>query len=586
MSEQKVCPTCGTEYPMSERFCPRDGSALRSQNKQNDLVGMVIADRYHVIKKLGEGGMGAVYLAEHVKMGRKSAIKVMNPGTHQDADAIARFNREASNASRLNHPNICAIYDFGETPEGLIYLAMEYIEGMSLTALIEEHGALAPARAANIVHQAADALQVAHDYGIVHRDLKPDNIMITKDRNGADVAKVVDFGIAKASSSDAQKVTKTGLVVGTPEYMSPEQLAGDKLDGRSDIYSLALVAFNCFTGTLPFPSNSAQEAMIMRLTDQPKTLADMKPDMAWPAELQAVMDRALARDAVHRTASAAEFGRDLSKAVEGMPTAAVSAELGTMVISAQTAPAGGAIPATRVAGKAERTPSASAPTVAQGAIALPVPAAGAAPVAHEEEPARKGGMGMFGAVVGGIAVVAGGAYFALSGGKAKDTPLTALRGSGQTTQTAQSTQTAVPTGGSVTPGSTTPGGRSPRDTNPGGTRTMTKQRLPNPGPGTPGTSPAPTGGGAVNVGAELDRLRAIIEDKAEAGVPEVLQGLDRLAPSIKLPADRVHAAMIRGNAKALGGDFEAACKLFKGVSAEAQKTKFKVDLAKLMESCS
>ncbi|MBI3790359.1 MAG: serine/threonine protein kinase [Gemmatimonadetes bacterium] len=359
MSEQKVCPTCGTEYPMSERFCPRDGSALRSQSKQNDLVGTVIADRYHVMKKLGEGGMGAVYLAEHVKMGRKSAIKVMNPGMHQDADAIARFNREASNASRLNHPNICAIYDFGETPDGLIYLAMEFIEGKSLTALIEEAGALAPARAASIVHQAADALQVAHDYGIVHRDLKPDNIMITKDRNGADVAKVVDFGIAKASSSDAQKVTKTGLVVGTPEYMSPEQLAGDKLDGRSDIYSLALVAFNCFTGTLPFPSNSAQEAMIMRLTDQPKTLGEMKGDVAWPAELQAVMDKALARDAAQRYASAAEFGRDLSRAVEGMPAPGLASEAGTMVMSAPAVPSGGsAIPATRVASKAERSPAA------------------------------------------------------------------------------------------------------------------------------------------------------------------------------------------------------------------------------------
>ena len=171
-----------------------------------------------------------------------------------DPDAIARFNREAANASRLNHPNVCGIYDFGETPEGLIYLAMEFIEGDSLTSLIEKNGSLPAPRAASIIHQAADALAVAHDHGIVHRDLKPDNIMIAKGRDGSDLVKVVDFGIAKASSSDAQKVTKTGLVVGTPEYMSPEQLAGDKLDGRSDIYSLGLVAFNCLTGVLPFPA--------------------------------------------------------------------------------------------------------------------------------------------------------------------------------------------------------------------------------------------------------------------------------------------------------------------------------------------
>jgi hypothetical protein len=364
VSDQKVCPTCGTEYPLSERFCPRDGTALRSASTTADLLGAIVAERYHILKKLGEGGMGTVYLAEHVKMGRKAALKVMNPGMNTDADAIARFNREAANASRLNHPNVCAIYDFGETSDGLIYLAMEFIEGESLTSLIEKNGYLAAPRAASIIHQAADALAVAHDYGIVHRDLKPDNIMIAKDRDGADVVKVVDFGIAKASSSDAQKVTKTGLVVGTPEYMSPEQLAGDKLDGRSDIYSLGLVAFNCLTGLLPFPSETAQEAMIMRLTDLPKTLAEMKPDVEWPAELQAVMDRVLARDADERYQKSDEFGRDISKAVENMP-AAVAAAAGTMVMGAPVAE----LPKTRMAPKGGATAKIEAPAPAPVAVA-------------------------------------------------------------------------------------------------------------------------------------------------------------------------------------------------------------------------
>ena len=364
MSEQKSCPTCGTEYPLSERFCPRDGTALRSTNAQGDLVGSVIAERYHILKKLGEGGMGTVYLAEHVKMGRKSALKVMNPGMNQDSDAIARFNREASNASRLSHPNICAIYDFGETPDGLIYLAMEFIEGQSLTSLIEKTGSLPAPRAATIIHQAADALGIAHDAGIVHRDLKPDNIMIARTKDGSDLVKVVDFGIAKASSSDAQKVTKTGLVVGTPEYMSPEQLAGDKLDGRSDIYSLGLVAFNCLTGTLPFPSNSAQEAMIMRLTDHPKTLSEMKPDVEWPAELERVMAKVLARDAVDRYQSAPEFGREIAKAVENMPQA-LTASAATQVIGARTA----ALPATRVASGGGATAKVEAAKPAAGGVA-------------------------------------------------------------------------------------------------------------------------------------------------------------------------------------------------------------------------
>ncbi len=543
---------------MSERFCPRDGSALRSQSKQNDLVGTMIAERYHVIKKLGEGGMGAVYLAEHVKMGRKSAIKVMNPGMHNDADAIARFNREAANASRLNHPNICAIYDFGETPEGLIYLAMEFIEGKSLTALIEEAGALPAARAASIVHQAADALQVAHDYGIVHRDLKPDNIMITKDRNGLDVAKVVDFGIAKASSSDAQKVTKTGLVVGTPEYMSPEQLAGDKLDGRSDIYSLALVAFNCFTGTLPFPSNSAQEAMIMRLTDHPKTLAEMKGDVPWPAALQAVMDKALARDAVNRTASAAEFGRELSKAVEGMPTAAQAAEQGTMVMSAATAPAAGAIPATRVAGKAERpSASAAAATVAQAAVTVP-PAAPSPPASQPTE-GKKGGMGMIGAVVGGLAVVAGGAYFAMGGGK---TP-PANPGAGSA-QTAQSTPTTQPSGGEPAvnpPGTPTSNpGTKTSGTTPPVSSAGTKPPVANPGT----TSPAGTA-----ITGKLAALRKDAENEKLENSDEVLRRAAALEGSATTEPDRVTLQYARALAHMKASNTAAGCPLLRQVAPKA-----------------
>src|ERR1019366_2097577 len=252
----------------------------------------------------------------------------------------------------------------------------------SLTSLIEKNGFLPAPRAAAIIHQAADALAVAHDYGVVHRDLKPDNIMIAKDRDGSDVVKVVDFGIAKASTSDAQKVTRTGLIVGTPEYMSPEQLAGDKLDGRSDIYSLGLVAFNCLTGLLPFPSNSAQEAMIMRLTDQPKRLAEMKPDIDWPPELQAVMDKVLARDADERYQKSAEFGRDIAKAVENMP-AAVAAAAGTMVMGA--APSAAEVPRTRMAAK--------------GGATAKVEAAVAAPVAAPAAPKKSPGMMVVAAVV-------------------------------------------------------------------------------------------------------------------------------------------------------------------------------------------
>ncbi len=337
----KICPVCSTEYADDVKFCPNDGQTLRSAAPASDLVGQVVADRYYVVKKLGEGGMGHVYLAEHVKMGRRSAIKVMNPAMVHDPDAVARFNREASNASRITHPNVCAIYDFGETPDGLIYLAMEFIEGEPLTDLLEREGALPVPRATAIFLQTADALQAAHDLGIVHRDLKPDNIMLSRKKGGGDTVKVVDFGIAKAVGGDqaGQKVTKTGLVVGTPEFMSPEQLSGDPLDGRSDLYSLALVFYRMLIGKLPFEATSVQETMIKRLTDEPIKLAKARPDLPFPAGLQPVLDTALARTPQERYQSVAKFAADVA-AVTGRPTAGAvpATEEKTQLLDA-TAPA-------------------------------------------------------------------------------------------------------------------------------------------------------------------------------------------------------------------------------------------------------
>jgi len=284
-----------------------------------DLEGSIVADRYHILKKLGEGGMGRVYLAEHVKMGRKSALKVLHPGMVKDLDAITRFNREAANASRITHPNVAAVYDFGETSDGLIYLAMEFVDGESLASVIERNGPLPPRRAAEIVRQTGEALAVAHEAGLVHRDLKPDNILLVPTREGGDLVKVVDFGIAKAADTESRKVTKTGHVIGTPDYMSPEQFAGDALDGRSDIYSLGLVAFNMLTGGLPFPSESARESLIMRLTDTPMSLRRVSPNVDWPDDVQAVIEKALARDPARRDLSASEFGRAFYQAVSRMP---------------------------------------------------------------------------------------------------------------------------------------------------------------------------------------------------------------------------------------------------------------------------
>ena len=244
----KVCPQCGGEYETADRFCPKDGSPLRPKTGGDPLVGRVIADRYLVLARLGEGGMGRVYLAEHVKMNRQCAIKVMNPSLVNDTESSQRFAREASNAARILHPNVAAVFDYGEADK-IVYLVMEYVDGESLSAILQKEGALDPRRAIDFARQIADGLHAAHELGIVHRDLKPDNVIVTRNRSGKEIAKVVDFGIAKAVNDSPQDaLTKSGLVIGTPEYMSPEQLLGDPVDARTDVYALGCILFQSADG--------------------------------------------------------------------------------------------------------------------------------------------------------------------------------------------------------------------------------------------------------------------------------------------------------------------------------------------------
>jgi eukaryotic-like serine/threonine-protein kinase len=538
LSQLKICPVCSTEYPANERFCPRDGSALRSQGAANDLVGTIIAERYHIIKKLGEGGMGQVYLAEHVKMGRKSAVKVMNPGMVQNVDAVSRFNREAQNASRINHPNVAGIYDFGETPDGLVYLAMEFVEGKPLTEIIREHGALPPMRASEIARQTAEGLSVAHDMGIVHRDLKPDNIMVAKGRQGADLVKVVDFGIAKAAASDDQKVTKTGMVVGTPEYMSPEQLSGDPLDSRSDIYALALVTFNMLTGKLPFPGESMQETMIMRLTDDPHPLSSMKPDVSWPADLQAVMDKALAREAPKRYAHASEYAKDLVEAIDRMPATRITS-MGTQVVgrvsqgSAATVQV--EVPKTRIASADEvNTPPAR-------------------PAASPAATPTKSKVGMY-AGIGGVLLAAGvaGAIILKPGG-GKPAPISA---------------------DSVTPT---------------GTPVADSTRLASPPPSTaPNTSKTESfSANLPDVDSALVQLnKRATDDTTQAGNTIILSRLQALSKQLKTADQRVSAAITEAMARlAMDVSDPKACDALRRVATEAPNTKHASDFTTMFSSC-
>jgi predicted Ser/Thr protein kinase len=318
---QNVCPTCGTEYGPEQELCPQDGARLGAPVPPADpLIGQVLADRYRVLRSIGEGGMGRVYLAEHVKMGRKSAVKVMSPSLAPTPEAISRFNREAANASQIHQPNVAAIYDFGETADGTLYLAMEYVEGETLTALVRREGALQPRRAAELTGQIADGLHAAHHLGIVHRDLKPDNILVTRQPDGREWVKIVDFGIAKTTKDLGQNVTSIGVSIGTPDYMSPEQLAGEALDARTDVYSLGLVLFNMLTGSLPHPAMTSKQSLVERLTTKPRPLAEVKPNVVWSPRLQKALDRALAPEPEDRFPTV----NDLAREVRGAAGMAIS----------------------------------------------------------------------------------------------------------------------------------------------------------------------------------------------------------------------------------------------------------------------
>lgn len=314
------------------------------------MIGSVIADRYRILSHVGEGGMGQVFMAEHVHMKRRSAIKVMRPALIGDAEALQRFRREAENASKLSHPNVASIFDFGETSDGLVYLAMEFVEGESLHSALEREKAFHPEVTADVIGQAADALQAAHDLGILHRDLKPDNLMLSKRADGTYLVKLVDFGIARTMDSNATRVTRTGFAVGTPEFMSPEQLAGDDLDARSDEYALALVAFIALTGEEAFADASGKDSLILRLTSRPRRLAEVRTDIDWPVALQSVFDKALAPDAADRYPRIADFADELATAIAIM-TPTQTAEMYRRALDG------------RGVGVVRRTPAMDQPTV-------------------------------------------------------------------------------------------------------------------------------------------------------------------------------------------------------------------------------
>jgi serine/threonine protein kinase len=353
------CPACGTTYPSDARFCPRDGSRLVSRSilgapgsgtaigtapssaprpteppartlrktplTPANLVGQTLEGRYRMIRKVGEGGMSFVYLAHDVATQERFAIKVLSPALGEDANAMARLRREAALGMRLAHPNVCHIMRLGETEDGLVYVVMPFVEGELLAERTNRLGQIPLAETSRFVRDMSEGLHVAHELKIVHRDLKPENVMICRRADGSEYAVVMDFGLAKErrAEGELQKLTATGIILGTPEFMSPEQLRGKTLDARTDIYSLALLVYEMLTGKLPFTGRTQQEMMIARLRNDPIPLRRMRPELPLPESVERVLNKALQRAPEARFQTTLEFAEAFSAAAadESLPAA-------------------------------------------------------------------------------------------------------------------------------------------------------------------------------------------------------------------------------------------------------------------------
>src|SRR5689334_21160281 len=309
------CAGCQHAYGATALFCPNCGRPEVREAIADPLLGKVLGDRFLVQDLIGQGGSGTIYRAEHVTLRRRVAIKVLHNELSRDDLAVERFRREATTVAEIDNEHIVEIHDFGRTPDGRLYLAMELLEGETLDAVLARETQLSIERTADILIQVGEALMEAHAIGYVHRDLRPRNIYLSVRRGKANFIKLLDFGLAKLVETEGQAAsTSLGMTFGDPRYMSPEQARGDRIDRRADIYQLGCVAYEMLTGAPPFSGNRVFDILTKQVTEIPQPLPTRRPGV--PLWMEAAVAKMLAKDPENRFATTTRMVEALRRGLE------------------------------------------------------------------------------------------------------------------------------------------------------------------------------------------------------------------------------------------------------------------------------
>ncbi len=418
----------------------QDLSASASQSAPDPMVGETLDGRYHIVSKIGEGGMGEVYAAEHAYIEKRVAIKLLRHEIVTNEEAVKRFHQEARSASSIGHKNIISIEDFGKLPDGRIYLCMELLDGQPLNDMLEQP--MAPDRLLHILIQTGHGLAAAHAKNIVHRDMKPENIFVTITADGQEVPKLLDFGIAKVSQSEGNNhLTKTGTIFGTPFYMAPEQALGQGVDHRADIYAMGVIMYEVFCGAVPFQGDSFMGILTQHITAEPMPPSQMAAanGRTLPAGIEEIILRAMKKEPEDRYPTMNDMVQDLVKVYRGIAGSGMSSYMQAHVPSPSAGLSAPAYPA--AAGGS--TPGAPSPTPMPGGMSSPTPMPGgmSSPTPMPAQsggaslsstpypplsassvaiPKRRSGVGVFFAVLAVLVVVGGGAAFLILSGNSDD----------------------------------------------------------------------------------------------------------------------------------------------------------------------